>query len=162
MKIKTGYFFTVLLVFQMVFGLGMAFAGEKQKNEGWELNSAYNKLYKNSERDRLKGRVLKTKEVVPLPGMAPGIAIIVKDSDGDHVEVHLAPKWFVEKYPTGLRKGDKVKVKGVWAEIDGKDIFMAAKVKKSEFVEYKVRRTKDGYPFWAMSEQDLKKELSGK
>jgi hypothetical protein len=58
----------------------------------------------------------------------------------------------------GLKKGDRVKVKGSWAQIGGKDVFIASKVKKSENVELKVRRTKDGMPFWAMSSEELEKE----
>lgn len=58
----------------------------------------------------------------------------------------------------GLKKGDRVKVKGAWAQIGGKEIFIASKVKKSENVELKVRRTKDGMPYWTMSPEELAKE----
>ncbi|GBC63812.1 hypothetical protein DENIS_4810 [Desulfonema ishimotonii] len=138
------------------------YAGEKKEMGGWELDGDYNKHYKNSERDRLKGYAEGIEEVIPLPGMSPGVALLVKDSDGEKVTVHLGPKWFVDPDGIGVRKGDKVKIKGVWAEIGGKEVFMAAKVKKGEFEEYKVRRTKDGFPFWAMSKEELEKERSGK
>jgi hypothetical protein len=51
-----------------------------------------------------------------------------------------------------------VKVKGAWAQIGGKEVFMASKVKKSENVELKVRRTKDGMPYWVMTPEELAKE----
>jgi hypothetical protein len=131
-----------------------AWGGER----GWGVEDPYGKLYKNSERDRVKGVVQGFKEIVPMDGMDPGLALIVKDSYGDDVEVHLGPKPFVSEAESGLRVGDEVKVKGVWAELKGRDIFMAAKVKRGEYSEYKVRRTRDGMPFWALSPEELEKE----
>lgn len=129
--------------------------------KGWEADSAYNKLYKSSERDQIKGAVEDIEEVVPMPGMAPGIAIIVRDQDDKDLNVvHLGPKGFVNLDGVGLKKGDKVKVRGVWTEIDGKDVFMACKVKKGENSEIKVRRTSDGRPFWTMTKEELDKEKS--
>jgi hypothetical protein len=50
-------------------------------------------------------------------------------------------------------------LKGVWAEIDGKDVFMASKIKKDPNTEIiKVRLTKDGTPFWTMSQERLAME----
>jgi hypothetical protein len=82
----------------------------------------------------------------------------VRDQDGDTVNVQLGPKSFVKLDSIGLRKGDKVKVKGAWAEINGKEIFMASKVKKGEDIELKLRRTKDGVPYWTMSPEELERE----
>jgi C-terminal processing protease CtpA/Prc len=90
--------------------------------------------------------------------MAPGVGLKIRDQDKDMVTVHLGPKSFVKVDSIGLKKGDRVKVKGDWAQIEGKDVFMASKVKKGENVELKVRRTKDGMPFWAMSPEELAKE----
>ena len=63
---------------------------------------------------------------------------------------------------TGIRKGEKVHVKGVFAEINGEDVFMASKIKKGADWELKVRLTKDGTPFWTMSPEQLAKERSAK
>lgn len=135
---------------------------EKADMGGWDLDGAYNRLYKNSERDRFKGEIQAITEVVPMPGMSPGVALIVKDADGEDITVHLGPKWFIRSERMGLRVGDRVKVKGVWAEIGEQDFFMAAKVKTGEFEAFKVRLTKNGMPFWAMSPEELARERSGK
>ena len=37
-------------------------------------------------------------------------------------------------------------------------MFIASKVKKGEYFEFKVRLTKDGKPFWTLSPEELKKE----
>jgi hypothetical protein len=51
------------------------------------------------------------------------------------------------------------RVKGVWAEINGKDVFIASKVKKDpDFEIIKVRLTKDGTPFWTMTPEQLAME----
>ena len=45
-----------------------------------------------------------------------------------------------------VKQGDRVKIKGVWAEIDGKDVFMASKVKKGDYFQFKVRLTAEVAP----------------
>ncbi len=139
----------------------LAFAGSAQAEgglKGWENDSEYNKLYKSSELDSFKGSVESIEEIVPMPGMAPGVGLRIKDQDGDMVKVHLGPKSFVKTDSVGLAKGDRVKVRGCWAELNGEDVFLASKVKKSEFVELKVRRTRDGAPFWNMTPEELAAE----
>ncbi len=130
--------------------------------KGWEEGSEYNSLYNVNEYDSFRGRFEDVINITPLPGMAPGIGIIVKDQDGDLVTVQLGPKSFVKMDSVGLRKGDKVKVKGVWADINGEEVFMASKVKnksRGENVELKVRLTGDGTPFWSMTPAQLAKEM---
>ncbi len=132
-----------------------------QEMGGWEKDGAYNRLYQASELDKLKGTILKITEVVPMKGMSPAVAIILKDRDGEKVMVHVGPKWFLGE-SIGLSRGDRVKVKGAWAEIDGKDVFMASKIKKGDFFELKVRLTKDGTPFWTMSPEELARERASR
>jgi hypothetical protein len=121
------------------------------------VDGAYNKLYQASELDKLKGHVQKVIEITPMKGMAPGVGLIMKDGDGDKVIVHIGPKWFLGD-SIGIKRGERIKVKGSWAEIDGKDVFMASKIKKGDFFELKVRLTKNGKPFWTMSPEELAKE----
>lgn len=129
---------------------------------GWEKGGAYDKLFDVSESDSFKGKVLEITEIVPLPGMAPGIGLVIEDKKDKRKEtVHLGPKSAVDISGIGLKEGDQVKVVGAWAEIDGKDVIIAIKIKKAEDVELKVRRTKDGFPFWSMSAEELAKERSG-
>ena len=137
---------------------GLVMAQDQADLTGWGKESAYNKLYQASEFDEFKGTVEEIIEIKPLSGMAPGIGLKVKDQDKDMVIVHLGPKAFVKVDSIGLKKGDRVKIKGAWAQLDGKDVFMASKIKKGENVELKVRRTKDGMPYWIMTPEELAKE----
>jgi hypothetical protein len=140
---------------------GLVYAEEKRDMGGWEKDSPYNQCYKVDEMDSFKGVVVGFKEVTPLPGMSPGVALLVRERGGnDVITVHLGPKWFVEQ--VGVKKGEQVKVNGVWAEIQGEDVFVASKVKKGDYFEYKVRLTKDGRPFWTMSPEELAKERASK
>ena len=139
---------------------GTSVAGEKEDMGGWEKDSPYNKFYNAAERDNFKATVVDIKEVVPMPGMSPGWALVVRESKSEDILVHLCPTWFVDRKGIGLKKGDRVKVRGVWAEINGKDVFLASKVKKGNFFSFKVRLTKDGTPFWTMSPAKLAKERS--
>ena len=149
----------ILVLFVLALGqVGLVMAQDKPDLAGWGKDSEYNKLYQASEFDEFKGTVEEIIEIKPLAGMAPGVGLKVKDQDKDMVTVHLGPKSFVKVDSIGLKKGDKVKVKGAWAQIEGKEVFMASKVKKGENIELKVRRTKDGMPYWAMTPEDLAKE----
>jgi len=137
---------------------GPGMAEEKKDMGGWERNSKYDKLYVPSSRDSIKGIVTGFKEIIPFPGMSPGVALMVKDPDGDVVTVHLGPRWFIDPAATGIRKDDKVKIKGVWVELNNEDIVIASKISKGDFFEYKVRLTKDGTPFWTLSKEELERE----
>lgn len=146
-----------------IFGLTVGYAQKTSGMKGWEKGSDYNKLYDLDEWDDFKGYVVGFKKIIPLPGMAAGVALLVRDRDSNEVvTVHLGPRAFVNPNTVGVRKGEKVKVKGAWAEIKGEEIFMAAKVKKGDHFEYKVRLTKDGTPFWTMSPEQQARERKGK
>lgn len=126
---------------------------------GWEAESAYNRHYNAAELDRIRVDVVKLTTLEPLPGMSPATAAIVRESDSDEdIIVHIGPEWFIKPEATGLKRGDRLKIRGCWAEIDGQDVFMAAKIKKGDFFSLKVRLTKDGTPFWTMSAEQLEKE----
>jgi len=140
---------------------GTAPAQNPRDMGGWEKDSTYNRHYAATEMDDFKGIVVGITEIVPLPGMSPGVALEVREgkgADSETITVHLGPSGFLDPKNLGLKKGDRVKIKGVWAEIDGKDVFMAAKVKKGDYFELKVRLTQDGTPFWTMSPEQLEKE----
>lgn len=149
------YCFTFLALILGLFSV--AGAAEKDSYIGWGADSPYNKYYNYKEKDSMKGIVLTFKEVVPLPGMAPGTAFIL-DEGGEKILVHLCPVAYSTPNDTGIRKGIRTKVNGCWAVIDGQDVFIASKVKQGDSFEFKVRLTKDGKPFWTMSPEELAKE----
>lgn len=160
MRIRIILLGVLVLVHTFIFFQVQAFAeGNIPDMKGWEIGSQYNKNYKASELDHFRATVVDVLEVVPMEGMSPATAITVQESDEDSpILVHICPAWFTGKDSLGLKKGDRIKIRGVWAEIDGQDVFLAAKIKKGDYFEFKVRLTKDGTPFWTMSEEQLANE----
>ena len=159
------YFKSMIIVVGLLLGLGLSIPGstqgiEKKDMGGWEIDGAYNKHYDPAEFESFKGVVVKIKEMAPMPGMSPGVILWVRERTDEEVyRVDLCPVWFAKARDTGIRKGEKVHVKGVFTEINGEDVFMASKIKKGEW-EFKVRLTKDGTPFWTMSPEQLAQERS--
>lgn len=148
----------VLAVVAVIFfaGFGGSALAQPKDMKGWEADSPYNQLYSVQEMDEFKVHVDEFTEEEPMPGMSPALVMFVKDMDGEKIKVHVGPKWFVDSI--GVRKGDQVKIRGAWAELDGKDIFMLSKLKGPNDYEYKIRLTKDGKPFWLMTPEELQKE----
>ena len=150
---------TVLVCLLLLWAATTGLAADQNRQDGWQPGSPYNQLYNASEMDSFKATIVKIKEVVPMKGMAAGVALLVKEApDEDPIEVHVCPTWYMDKGGTGLKRGDRVKIRGVWAEINGEDVFLAAKIKKGEYFSLKVRLTKDGKPFWAMDAEELARE----
>ncbi len=100
---------------------------------------------------------MKIKKVVPMPGMSPAVALDVKDGN-NIIEVQICPTWFIRPDEIGIKKGDKIKIRGVRANINVKEVFMASKIKKGDYFQLKVRLTKDGRPFWTMILQEITRE----
>ena len=112
---------SVILSF-VALGWNVSMAEQKRDMGGWEKDSTYNKLYDYTEMDSFKGWVVKIREIIPLPGMSPGVAVEIsetKNLKSEPIIVHLCPTWFADGKTIGIKRGDRVKVKGVWAEIDG-------------------------------------------
>jgi hypothetical protein len=148
------FFWLVALVGTSI--LSVAAAADRDM-QGWGVDDPYNGYYDVREYEKFRAWVVKMTEVVPLPGMSPATAMIVRDGS-EMIEVHLCPTWFAGPGDVGVKPGDRVKIKGAWAEIDGKDVFMASKVKKGDYFEFKVRLTGDGTPFWTLSPEQLAHE----
>ena len=150
----------LLLLFSLIIGISWVQAEEQRDMQGWGIDDPYNKLYDVREFEKIRAYVVRVREVVPMPGMSPATVLDVREGAYIH-EIHLCPTWYRKPSEIRLKKNERVKIKGVWAEINGKDIFMASKVKKDPDTDIiKVRLTKDGTPFWTMTPQQLAKEMS--
>ena len=148
----------LLISLSFIIAISWVQAEDQRDMQGWGIEDPYNKLYDVREFEKIRAWVVRVKEVVPMPGMSPATALDVREGAYVH-EIHLCPTWYRKPSEIRLRKDERIKIKGVWAEINGKDIFMASKIKKDPNTEIiKVRLTKDGTPFWTMTPQQLAKE----
>jgi len=165
MQIKLRGFLVLasLVLISVALSFSYTLAGDKPDDmQGWEIDSPYNKLYDVREYEKIRAWVVRVKEVVPMHGMSPATALDVREGD-DVFEVHLCPTWYRKPSDIRLKKNARIKIKGAWAEVNGKDIFMASKIKQDpDFEIIKVRLTKDGTPFWTMSSEQLAMELKNR
>ena len=157
-KFQQLFYTTALILLSLVVAASYVQAEEKPDMKGWGINDPYNKMYDVREFEKIRGYVVRVKEVVPMPGMSPATALDVREGAYEW-EVHLCPTWYRKPSEILLKKNARIKLKGVWAEINGKDIFMASKIKKDPDIDViKVRLTKDGTPFWTMTPERLAME----
>jgi hypothetical protein len=144
-----------LMLLSVAVGVCYVQAEEQRDMQGWGIDDPYNKLYDVREFEKIRVWVIRVKEVIPMPGMSPATALDVREGSNEF-EVHLCPTWYRKPSEIMVKKNDRVKLKGVWAEINDRDIFMASKIKKDpDFEIVKVRLTKDGTPFWTMTPEQL-------
>jgi hypothetical protein len=136
---------------------GTRCAAEDYDMQGWGINDTYNKYYNVTRYEKIRAWVVGFKTEPPMPGMSPGTIMIVRQS-GRLIDVHICPTWFAKPADVGVKKGDRVKIKGSRAEIGGKEVFMASKLKKENYFEFKVRLTSSGKPFWTMTPEELVSE----
>ena len=154
--------FSLLCILVVGFlAVGVAVADEQRDMQGWGVDDPYNQFYDVREYEKIRAWVVQLRQAPPMPGMSPATIVDVREGSKDFTEVfevHMCPTWYAKPSEIGVKPGDRVKLKGVWAEIDGKDVFMASKIKIDPNFEFKVRLTKNGMPFWAMSPEQLAHE----
>lgn len=152
----------VALFLIFVIHIPAGIAGGINVPKGWEAGGAYDNYYNPNELDKFRAWVVAVKELVPIKGMAPGVVLEVKEGkdDDETIQVHVCPVAYMGAKAIGLQRGDRVKIRGAWAYINDKDVFMAAKIKKGDYFELKVRLTSDGKPFWTLTPEELASEKS--
>ncbi|MGD9175009.1 MAG: hypothetical protein PVF29_12660 [Desulfobacterales bacterium] len=149
----------VIFIFLSFFMIVNAGDVDPKQMKGWEVGSEYNSHYDVREFEKIRAWFIRAKEVVPMPGMSPATVVEVLEG-AEVIEVHLCPTWYRQPSDIKLKKNERIKIKGVWAEINGKDVFMASKIKKDPNKDIiKVRLTKDGTPFWTMTPEQIAWEM---
>jgi len=151
------------LVLVILFTIGgICHAGDRKGLKGWGIDEPYNRLYIADDLERLKDAIVTdVKEVVPMPGMSPGVALVIKEGkDTEEILVHLCPLAYKKPRQIGIKKGEEIDLRGVFVEIDGQEVILAAKIKRKSGKNFKIRLTSDGTPFWAMTPAQLQKELA--
>ena len=156
---KQVLFMAVAVMISVTLGFSSIQAQDKSDMQGWETGSPYNQLYDVREFEQVRAWVVRLKEVVPMPGMSPATAMDVREGD-EVFEVQICPTFYRKPSEIRLKKGDRIKIKGAWAEVNGKEVFIASKIKQDpDTTIIKVRLTKDGTPFWTMPPEQLAMEL---
>jgi hypothetical protein len=102
--------------------------------------------YDKSAEAVFKGTVEEVKDHECPVSRGMGSHLMLKQSDGTVIEVHLALTRFVTQYEVVFKKGDELEVTGVKVRLDDTDTIFARKIKhgNDEFLF----RDSDGKPLW--------------
>ncbi|HQR20435.1 MAG TPA: hypothetical protein PLE54_05575 [Burkholderiaceae bacterium] len=113
---------------------------------GWSSRGPYQRLYNPESAYSAHGTIESIQSFVPLPGMAPGVHMMVKTAS-ESVNLQLGPIWFIERLEPTLSPGDEIEFRGSRVTIDGKTVVIASEIKKGD--NTLVLRNAAGVPAWA-------------
>jgi hypothetical protein len=114
---------------------------------GYAYNSPYNRLYSLRSQVDFTGIVTGVQTVRPMPGMDPGVTLLVKnDNGGGTAVVELGPQWFVDRQVTRIKPKQRVQVIGSKVMVDGRGVILAKLVRTGK--EVLALRRVNGVPYW--------------
>jgi hypothetical protein len=85
--------------------------------------------------------------VVPARGGRSGGTHVMLEADGQVMDVHAGPTWFLEREGLALSKGDTIEVVGSVVEEGGTPFLIAREIKKG--TQQVKLRDEQGMPAWA-------------
>jgi len=138
----------IVMAFVLTASLALAGPGKwgGRGSGGWGMGTPYQGMYTPANTETFSGEVIGMEQTVPMKGMNQGIALEVQ-TEKETVIVHIGPTWYLERLDAKIVKGDKVEVKGVRSTLAGKQIVLAAEVKKGD--KTLVLRDAAGVPVWS-------------
>jgi hypothetical protein len=114
---------------------------------GWGADTPYGRLYDPAKEQTISGQVLSLETSAPMPGMAPGMQMLVQTDDGKSTRVQVGPVWYLERQDLDIKENTRVQVTGARAEIDGQPVLMAREVQFDGQVL--TLRDAQGMPTWS-------------
>ena len=136
----------MVLAIAVLISAAPAMAAPWKGSGGWGMGGQYQRMYNPASVETISGTIEAVARTKPMKGMYYGIHIQV-NTGKETVEVHLGPGWYIERLDTKLEKGDKVEVKGSKVNMGGKQVIIAAEIKKGDNIL--VLRDSAGIPAWA-------------
>jgi sporulation protein YlmC with PRC-barrel domain len=127
--------------------------GERHQEEagagsgGWGAETPYAQLYDPTREQTISGQVTSLETAPPLPGMAPGMQMLIQAEDGKAIRVHTGPAWYLERQDGMLQENTRVQVTGVLTEVEGQPVLLAREVRFNGQVL--TLRDAQGLPMWS-------------
>jgi sporulation protein YlmC with PRC-barrel domain len=121
-------------------------AGES-RGGGWGVDTPYGRLYDPAKEQIISGQVVSIETSAPMPGMAPGIQMLVQTDDGKSTRVQVGPAWYLERQDLDIKENTQVQVTGARAEIEGQPVLMAREVQFDG--QLVLLRDVQGMPMWS-------------
>jgi sporulation protein YlmC with PRC-barrel domain len=60
---------------------------------GWGADTPYGRLYDPAKEETISGQIVSLETSAPMPGMAPGMQMLVQTDDGQSTRVQVGPAW---------------------------------------------------------------------
>jgi sporulation protein YlmC with PRC-barrel domain len=114
---------------------------------GWGVDTPYGRLYDPAKEQIISGQVVSIETSAPMPGMAPGMQMLVQTDDGKNTRVQVGPTWYLERQDLDVKENTRVQVTGARAEIEGQPVLMAREVQFDGQVL--TLRDAQGMPLWS-------------
>ena len=121
-------------------------AGES-RGGGWGVDTPYGRLYDPVKEQTISGQVGSIETTAPMPGMAPGMQLLVQTDDGRSTRVQVGPMWYLERQDLDVKENTRVQVTGARVEIEGQPVLMAREVQCEGQVI--TLRDAQGMPMWS-------------
>jgi sporulation protein YlmC with PRC-barrel domain len=121
-------------------------AGES-RGGGWGVDTPYGRLYDPAKEQTISGQVVSIETSAPMPGMAPGMQMLVQTDDGKSTRVQVGPAWYLERQDLDMKENTHVQVTGARAEIEGQPVLMAREVQFDG--QLVTLRDAQGMPMWS-------------
>ena len=121
-------------------------AGET-RGGGWGVDTPYGRLYDPAKEQIISGQVVSIETSAPMPGMAPGMQMLVQTDDGKNTRVQVGPTWYLERQDLDVKENTRVQITGARAEIEGQPMLMAREVQFDGQVL--TLRDAQGMPMWS-------------
>lgn len=147
---RTGILLAVISLFRF-FSIADSFAQQGMEwkgSGGWGGGTHYGRMYDSKTVTTISGEVVSVDKVTPMKGMCYGVHLMVK-TENETVSVHLGPGWFIENQDINIEPKDNIEVRGSRITLEGKDVIIAAEVKKGD--EILKLRDENGFPAWSGS-----------
>ena len=113
----------------------------------WGVGMAYCSVFDPNTIQTFEAEVIQVDLFAPMAEMSEGIEVVVK-SEGESINVHLGPSWYLSYQDFDLNKGDQVEVTGSWIETGGMPVVIATQIKTDEWT-LSLRNEKEGCPVWS-------------
>ena len=114
---------------------------------GWGMDTPYGRLYDPAKEQTISGQVVSIETSAPMPGMSPGMQMLVQTDDGKSTRVQVGPVWYLERQDLDMKENTHVQVTGARAEMDGQPVLMAREVQLDGQVL--TLRDAQGMPMWS-------------
>jgi hypothetical protein len=121
-------------------------AGEL-RGGGWGVDTPYGRLYDPAKEQTISGQVVSIEPSAPMPGMAPGMQMLVQTDDGKSTRVQVGPAWYLERQDLDVKENTHVQVTGARTEIEGQPVLMAREVQFDG--QLMTLRDAQGMPMWS-------------